>query len=77
MCFNPSSLLQKSLKWALKDGDLPEAELLRKLILELDKDNIIIRDYYQVSAFAHPKVIVYGNGELRKPIILPENMKED
>ena len=69
MCFNARYLLQKSLKWALKDGDLPEAELLRKLILELDKDSIIIRDYYQVSAFAHPKVIVYENNEFRKPVV--------
>ncbi len=69
MCFNIRQVLKKSLKLAKKDGDLDEAGILKQLILELETDSIILNDYYQVSAFSHPKVIVFANTNPNKPIL--------
>lgn len=68
MCFNARYLLQKSLKWAIQDNDSDAINHWKDMITKYDLVNVVA-DYYQVSAFAHPKVIVYGNNDTHKPVV--------
>jgi putative SOS response-associated peptidase YedK len=61
--------MQKSLKWAMKDQDQDAVKFWEEMIRKFDTIDVVIQDYYQVSAFSHPRVIVYENDEPRKPVV--------
>ena len=68
MCFNARYGLEVSLKRAIHDGRAEDAAFWLEQLRKHD-DIYRVENLYQVSAFLHPKVIVYENTEPFKPVI--------
>lgn len=66
MCFNARYVLSSSLKRAKRDGRKEDAEYWLALLKKYDA-TFQFEDLYQISAFAHPKVIIYQNNKPYEP----------
>ncbi len=62
MCYNARYLIQKALKRAKHYNVTDDVNLYEKKLKDYD-------EWYRVSGFAHPKVIIYTNFEPYEPII--------
>ncbi len=74
MCFNARYLVQTALKRAIRDHDFAEAKKLQLYLKEFV-------DYFQVSGFSHPEIIVYTNNNPLSPLraiwgLVPEWAKD-
>ena len=75
MCYNARYLLEKALKRAEFYWQQEDIDFYRDQLKEYDK-------LYQVSGFAHPKIIIYNNNEPYKPVpaiwgLIPEWIKTE
>ncbi len=68
MCFNARYGISSALKRAMHDGRKEDAEYWQELLKKYDA-TFSFADIYQVSAFSHPKVIVYENNAPFEPVI--------
>lgn len=60
MCFNARFLLKASLKRAIHNNNKTDEAYWRSLLKQYD-------DWYQISGFAHPEIIVYTNNNPLSP----------
>ncbi len=60
MCFNARYGINAALKRAMHDGRNEDADYWKALLEKYDA-TFAFENYYQVSGFAHPKIIVYEN----------------
>jgi putative SOS response-associated peptidase YedK len=67
MCFTAESATNQALKYAKHRGDKEEVERLQKLLLQLQIDK---HCYYNISGFAHPKLIVFTNTKPYEPQLM-------
>lgn len=65
MCFNARYGIKAALKRAMHDGRNEDAEYWRALLEKYDA-TFSLKDFFQVSGFAHPKIIVYEDS---KPLV--------
>lgn len=68
MCFNARYGIKISLKRALHEGRPEDAEFWKEQLRKYD-EIYRFENLYQVSAFSHPKVIVYQNDKPFEPVL--------
>ncbi len=68
MCFNARYGISSALKRAEHEGRKEDIEFWREILKKYDA-TFPMTDLYQVSAFAHPKLIIYDNHNPKEPVI--------
>ncbi len=68
MCFNARHAIGVALKRAIQNGQAEDAKFWLEQLKKFD-EVYKPQDLYQVSAFAHPRVIVYENDNPFEPVV--------